>query len=452
MNSIGASVVTLLIAIVLFAPKRWALLGMMAGVLYLTEQQSIAVLGLNMTGIRLLEVFGIARIMVRREFSISNVNGMDRAVLMLYGYTTLVFLVRSGVGQAEAVGSMVDAMFCYFTFRGLIRNIDELKWFLRVFVIVLGPYVALLSVEMLTRENPFGVLGAGTWNFELRNGRIRCMGSFRHPALLGTLGSSLLPLYIGLLLTKANRIRACAGISLCLGIVLLSNSGGPLSGAAVGVVGWLFWIARRHMSLVRSVLVGTFVLLALVMKAPIWYLPARVSLLSGGGGWHRSYLLDMAYQNLSRWWFAGMDMYETKDWFEYVLEATGAADITNNYLAFGFKAGLLAIALFIVLLVRAFRALGQGLAVVRETVPTRMEAECLLWGLGCALLVHIVTWFGITYFDQIYVVLFMQLAAISCILQACGEGSYGRQGTMEKKQVHERELRSVVNNRSESLR
>ena len=444
MNSIGVSIVTLLGAVVLFAPRRWALVGMLGGVLYLTEQQAIDVLGLNVTAIRLLEVMRYWPRHGAKGVSMSNFNGMDRALLLFYGYTTLVFLTRSDVGQAEMVGSLVDAMFCYFTFRGLIKNIDELKWFLRVFVIVLGPYVALLSVEMLTRANPFGLLGARTWNFELRSGRIRCMGSFRHPALLGTLGASLLPLYIGLVLTKGNRIRALGGISLCLGVVVLSNSGGPLSGAAMGVVGWLFWIARTKMFIVRRFLVGTFVFLALVMKAPIWYLPARVSLLSGGGGWHRSYLLDMAFQNLGLWWFAGMDMDQTKEWFVYALDATGAADITNNYLAFGFKAGLLAIALLIMLLIRAFRALGQGLAVVRHTVPTPMETECLLWGLGCALLIHIVTWFGITYFDQIYVVWFMHLAAISGISQAFGEGNGRLQGMMWKKQVHKRELRCVV--------
>ncbi len=443
MNSIGASIVTLLGAVVLFAPRRWALVGMMGGVLYLTEQQAIDLLGLNMTGIRMLEVIGIGRIIVRRELA-SNINSVDRAVLLLYGYTTLVFLMRSDVGRAEMLGSLVDATFCYFTFRGLITSVDDLKWFLRALVIMLAPYVALLSVEMLTRHNPFGLLGASTWNFELRSGRIRCMGSFRHPALLGTLGASLLPLYIGLVLTKGNRIRAFGGIGLCLGVVFLSNSGGPLSGAAVGVVGWLLWIARTKMFIVRRILVGTFVLLALVMKAPIWYLPARVSLLSGGGGWHRSYLLDMAFQNLSLWWFAGMDIDQTKEWFVYALEATGAADITNNYLAFGFKAGLLAVALFIVLLIRAFRALGQGLAVVRHTVPPPMETECLLWGLGCAVLVHIVTWFGITYFDQIYVVWLMQLAAISCISQACGEGNGKLQGMIWKKEVDKRELRGVV--------
>ena len=59
MNSIGVSIVTLLGAVVLFAPRRWALVGMMGGVLYLTEQQAIDVLGLNVTAIRLLEVIGI---------------------------------------------------------------------------------------------------------------------------------------------------------------------------------------------------------------------------------------------------------------------------------------------------------------------------------------------------------------------------------------------------------
>jgi hypothetical protein len=418
MNSVGTSILALLISLVLFAPRRWALLGMMAGVLYLTQQQAIDVLGLNVTAIRLLELAGFTRIVVRREFLFSRLKGIDRSLLLVYGYTTLVFLMRSHVGQANVVGSMVDATSCYFTFRGLIRDVEGLKWFLHAFVIILAPYVALLFVEVLTFENPFALMGATTWS-DLRHDRIRAMGSFRNPSVLGTLGASLLPLYIGLVFSRNHRIRALAGISLCSAIILLSNSGGPLIAAAMGVAGWLCWIARTKMFIVRRILVGMFVLVALVMEAPIWYLLDRVSSLSGGAGWHRAHLIEMAFRDLDRWWFAGMSLDQTKNWFPYMLDLTDSADITNNFVAFGLQAGLFAVALLIFLLVRAFRILGQALTVVRYASLTPNDTEYLLWGLGCILSVHIVTWLDITYFDQFYAVWFMQLAAISSISYAC---------------------------------
>ena len=144
---------------------------------------------------------------------------------------------------------------------------------------------------------------------------------------------------------------------------------------------------------------------------------------------------------------------QTKDWFPYVIEITGGADITNNYLAFGLDAGLLAIALFIFLLIRAFRTLGQALAVVRSALPTANETEYFLWGLGCMLSVHISTWFGITYFDQIYVVWFMQLAAISSISQACIEANRKpvKDNDLRKKRIKQSIYRNRVNFDREDL-
>jgi hypothetical protein len=182
---------------------------------------------------------------------------------------------------------------------------------------------------------------------------------------------------------------------------------------------------------VRLTLLGIVVVLAFAMQAPIWYLPARVSSLTGGGGWHRSYLMDVAFSEFDKWWFAGMDSAETVGWFPYLVEATGAADITNAYLDLGLKAGVLAMVLFLLLLVRTFRRIGQALELGRRTTATRRETY-LLWGSGCALLVHIVNWFGITYFDQTYLLWFMQLAAVSALSQ----------GLQQKRRVYYRVVAS----------
>jgi hypothetical protein len=421
MNVVGASILMTLMAIVLFASRRWALLGIMAGVLYLTEGVQIEVFGVNLFSVRFLEVAGFIRVMLRREFSFSNLNEIDRALLLLYVYSTVVFLLRSTENQANRIGVALDAILCYFAFRGLIGGTDDFGWFLRAFVILLAPYVALVSVEGLTAHNPFVIVGAPGWAPDFRAGRPRCIGSFRHPDLLGTLGASFLPLYIGLAFAKADRMRALVGTGLCLGIVWFTNSGGPVAAAAIGVVGWVLWRVRTRMSLVRRSIVGLIVSLALVMKAPVWYLIDRVSSITGGSGWHRSYLMDVAFRNLDRWWLAGMPISETKHWFAFSLAATGGADITNQFISFGLNAGIGAVALFILLLIRSFRSIGKALAVLRSDSPESSEKEFLLWGLGVTLSVHVVNWLGVTYFDQSYAMWFLQLATIAnCSQEAAG--------------------------------
>ena len=439
MNAVGASILVILAVVVWSAPPRWVSLGMMAAVLYLPEAQQLVVGGVNLFGVRILGLVAFLRAMARREFSFTRLNSIDKAVLLLYTYKTVVHWLRSTEDWGSVVGPAVDVWFCYFTFRGLVGDLAELRWFLRSFLILLAPFAALVLVESLTGHNSFAFMGAkvagDNW---MRGDRFRCFGSFGHPSLLGTLGASFLPLYLALAFTRAERTRACIGLILCLAIVFASNSGGPLNTAAVGVVGWFLWRVRRNMRQVRWGIVGLLVMLALVMKAPIWYLPARFSQITGGDGWHRSYLLDVSFQHFSQWWFAGMSLKDTKGWFPYDLDGTGGADITNQFIALGLGAGLGAIVLFVVLLTRAFSSLGKALAFVRLNSAQVTQAEFMLWGLGVMLVAHIANWQGITYFDQTYVIWCLQLAAISSLSESCTATSLiSMEGTAEAEDAVE---------------
>src|SRR5580692_8004345 len=89
MNIIGVFVLVILIPVVLSASRRWAALGLIIGVLYLTQAQVTDILWLHMTAVRFLELAGFARVMSRREFSFSRMNGMDRTFLFLYAYTAM---------------------------------------------------------------------------------------------------------------------------------------------------------------------------------------------------------------------------------------------------------------------------------------------------------------------------------------------------------------------------
>src|SRR5262249_60318661 len=92
-------------------------------------------------------------------------------------------------------------------------------------------------------------------------------------------------------------------------------------------------------------------------------------------------------------------------------------DITNHFLVLGIPAGLGAMGLLVTLLTRAFSNLGKTLAILRSSGAMTRDIEFLYWSLGVTLAVHIFNWLGITYFDQTYVLWFMQLAVITSLTE-----------------------------------
>lgn len=413
MNALGAVILVVLLYVVVALPRRGALLGMVLGVLYLTQSQSFNVFGVNMYALRFLEIAAFFRVLHRHEFSFFEMNRVDRALLWIYTFAAAVYVVRSDGGSIADVAKTVDVCLTYFAFRGLMRDFQDLRWFLGAFVLALIPYVAFLAFEFFAHKNVFALLGAAPETDWLRDERVRCFGSFRHPSLLGSVGAAFLPLYIALFWDTSWRGKAILGILLCTAIVGFSNSGGPLSAWAFGILGWGFWILRERMRMIRWGFGACFAILALVMKAPVYYILTRVSSVTGGDGWHRSYLFDVALKNFEKWGFAGMPVAETGSWFPYHLPS-GDGDITNQFLRLGIQAGIGAIVLFTILLFRSFQILGQAAAALRSQGQS-LYSEHLLWGLGVALAVHIVNWLGITYFDQFSALWMLQLATISSL-------------------------------------
>jgi hypothetical protein len=248
----------------------------------------------------------------------------------------------------------------------------------------------------------------GGWE---REGATRCMGSFRYSVTLGTFAATFLALYIGLSHSKADRRFAYLGIALCVWMVWASNSGGSFSAGATALVGWGLWYLRANMKTFRRTIVAVLVVLAFAMKAPIWYAITHVPF--SGDSWHRAYLMDIAFQNIGLWWFAGMRLGDTASWFPYTIN--GGADITNQYLVYGLNAGIVSLALFILLLVGAFAQIRLAMQKLSVLGASYGITRPMLWGLGVTTAVHVVSWLGISYFDQMYVIWYFQLAAVASI-------------------------------------
>jgi hypothetical protein len=419
MNGVSGSVLVALLIVVCVGPRRWAVLAMMVGVFFLTQGHSVEIIGLNLYPVRFLEVAALGRVMARRELTKARLNRLDALLLLLYNYAAIVWLLRSPTVSAQQFASGLDPTICFLAFRGLIVDLDDLRWLLKALLTVLLPFTVLVYVERVTGQSAFTVVGAPS-ELGFRNGVARCLGSFRHAILLGSVAASFLPLYISLWTPKASRLVAAVGVLVCLILVGLSNSGGPVTSTAAACLGWLVWPFRTRMHLVRRAIAALSVCLLLFMNAPIWYIPFKISGIVGGGGYHRGLLMDKAWQDLNEWWLAGMDITATASWAPYVHELLGGVDVTNQFLMFGLRAGLPAIAICITLLSASFIKIGAASASVRRQGNGADVRERLLWALGVVLFVHAVSWLGVSYFDQSAVIWLMQLAALSAAIQDRG--------------------------------
>lgn len=422
MSAASALVLVALAIAIFFGSRRTALLALVAGTMFLGQGASFTI-GATIYPMRLLALVAFLRVLRLGEMRFSSLNDLDRAFLGAYGFAVAMYLIRTafGYGTSESisqtsnmskVGGFCDLFFGYFAFRGLVRDTDDLRQFLLRLPVLLVPYVGSLAVERMTGNNPLHLLGATSQIWIDAEGRYRCFGSFAHPSILGTFGASFFLLYVPLFVQGGARVRAALALALCLAIVGFANSGSPVTFLGLGLLVWALWLLRRKMALVKAGLAVCLLITALVMNAPIWYLPTRISGIVGGTGWHRSYLMERGFADIDRWWIAGMPLDLTVNWFPYHI--MGAADMTNVFLQFGVDGGLLALLLLVLALVLAFRRLGQALHAARLK-PADRSSELFLWSLATVLTAHIVNFFAITYFDQFNMIWAMHVAAISGI-------------------------------------
>jgi hypothetical protein len=410
-NSLGTILTVFFCGAILTLPRRQAALAIVASTLYLTQGQAVE-LGFNLFSTRFIEMAAFARILMRGELRRITFTPVDRLLLIFFSVMVGIYTIRSGHIDAYQFGTAVDGWLCYFSLRVLIVDFDDFTYLAKGTAFLLVPFALLMTFEAVTGHNLFAFMGGIPDEPDFRNGHYRAQGSFRHAILAGSLGATTLALLIGFLFQKSCRGWAVVGIAASIVIVLASHSSGPFMAAGVSLVAWGFWRFRLKMKTVRRSIFFGMLAMHLTMKAPIWFIFARISDVLGGDGWHRSNLIDKFIKNFSSWWFAGMDFLDTGDWAATKL-STGGVDTTNYYVSIGIVGGLLSLVLFIIVFVSCFKLIGRALGRLRihfgESNPA---TEAILWGVGCAVCSHMINLTAVEYFDQFYVIWYLHLAVL----------------------------------------
>jgi hypothetical protein len=396
--------------LVCFAPRRIAALVVLASVCYISQYEKFEVGGFNFTAIRSVLFVAMLRVVIRKDMTLTSFSRLDKALLVYPTVITLLYTIRLGSSAAFVyqLGCSYDVLLAYWVFRSLVPNLNEVRMFIVNVAYVIFPLAIFMVAESVTHHNFFGIELPDTY---MRAGRLRCAGAFRGPITAGTFGACWIPLFVGVFSIDHKRLPFVLGIVSSLAIVYTSNSSGPLMCVFGSIVAFGFWAFREKMRSVRWGIIGALIFLHLTMKVPVWFLFSKIEAITGGHGWHRSYLIDQAIRHLGDWWLLGTS--GTGVWMPTAFE-NGEADITNQFLLNGVNAGLLGIAAFVAIFVMSFKELGNALRTARHMGS---EFEKFFWCCGCMVFAHLLTIFTVEYFDQMRVVFYATLALVATV---CG--------------------------------
>jgi hypothetical protein len=144
----------------------------------------------------------------------------------------------------------------------------------------------------------------------------------------------------------------------------------------------------------------------MVMNEPVWHLMARVE---DPNAWHRYKVFDTFVENFSEWWLVGEP--DPLSW-----GVSQMRDPTNVYVVQGLTGGLLTLIILLLVLIFAFGNVGRALNT--RSIARSPKRQWICWCIGVAICVHAVTFLGTTYFGQLLVMLYLELALASsvCIL------------------------------------
>lgn len=416
-NQIGFFFTLIMAILFIVMPRKYAVMPLLMTALYLTQGQVMVIATLHFTMLRIMILVGFVRIAMRKEYGHVKLNKIDM-FLILYVISSVIIKTILWQTSAEFInrlGFAYDAIGSYFLFRCLIKDYDDFRILLKIMAFIIVPLAVAILMERSTGRNIFSIFGGVPEFSELRKWTFRCQGPFRSPILAGTFGATLMPLFIALWfkngLGNKNRISSIIGFTCATIIAIASTSSGPLMAYLFAIIGLLTWFFKDHMRAIRWGILFSLITLHLIMKAPVWFLMARISEILGGGGWHRAELVDQAIRHFDEWWLLGTK--NTAHWMATQLAVNpDSSDITNHFVMVGVNGGLISLILFIFIIIYCFKIIGVSLQLMKNVV---IDEKMILWTLGVAVFAHIISFMSVSYFDQIIVFWYMLLAVIASL-------------------------------------
>ncbi|HBG46048.1 MAG TPA: hypothetical protein DDW94_03570 [Deltaproteobacteria bacterium] len=391
--------------LMLLLPRRAALVPLIFAVVFIPIQQRVIIASLDFFILRILVLLGWVRVIIRSEHQEMKLNRIDKLMLLWTFSSVVVYslLWQTSGALVNRLGTSFDIIGVYFLTRFLVRSMDDVLWVAKTLAVAAIPVALAMLVERQTGRNLFSIFGGVPEYTIVREGKLRCQGAFSHPITAGSFSASLLPLFVAARNLNGRSLLMYFGIAAATLITISTSSSGPALAYLAGVIGIFLWHYRKHMRVIRWGFVFTLLGLHMVMKAPVWALMLKVKIFGASTAFHRYRLFDQFVNRVGEWWLLGVQ--STASWGYYLF------DVTNHFIRIAVDGGMITLALFIAILAYCFQSAGRAV----KSGYLKPGHDKVAWALGVSLFVHVVAFFGVSYFDQVKVILYMNLAMLAAV-------------------------------------
>lgn len=410
-HPIGLVALTLAVAAVFLVPRRYALIPFIVVACIIAPAQRVVIFGLDFTFLRLLTTVGWIRIIAMGDNRGFKFTLIDKVMIGWVLFTLVISPLRqpSMAILTYNLGVAFDAIGTYFLVRLLVRSRQDIIGLASGAAILSIPIASAMLYERMTGTNVFTILGGVPEHTIQRFGRYRAQAAFAHPIVAGVFWASLLPLILAGIRRRTDSIAMTAiGTIGTVVIVWCCSSSTPVH--LIGLIGIasLLFAVRWTLPWLRGGIIVSVVVLHVAMFQPVWHLFARVNFFHGSTGWWRYLVIDTFVNNWYEWILAGTS--NSTQW----ISGGHFADVTNEYVLEGVNGGIVKLALFLALIVLAFRQVGRSIRRLEQTQPaTSIRKDSgrlwLPWCVGVGMMVHAAAYFATGYFGQLIFMQFLSL-------------------------------------------
>ena len=396
------------VILILVLPRRSVVVPFLLMTFLVPMGQQLYLGGMHWMVLRIVILFGCLRLCLEKikakgGLFPNGLNGIDKAFIVWAFYAGLapILLFRTSGAVPFQMAFWLQAFGGYFLLRFGIQDVEDVARAAKTFALLVLFLSPCMAYERMGGINVFGYLGGCSMYPEVRGGVVRAQAVFGHSITAGCFAATLVPLFFWLWKSRRARGFAALGMVGSTMMVICSASSTPVF-AYAGAVGALFlWPIRRLMRPVRWGIAFVILGLSLVMKAPVWFLIARVNVTGVSDTYHRAMLVDTFIRHFKDWWLIGTDQTGSWGWDMF--------DLSNQFVAAGERGGMICLVAFIAVISLGFSRLGK----MRRLVAGDKKQEWFCWSLGAAMFAHILAYFGVNYFDQTVIWWFAFLSMIS---------------------------------------
>lgn len=400
----------ILCLLVLAVPRKVFFVPIILCACFIPADQRVIIFNLDFTPLRMLVIAGFLRMLMRMELGSFTLNYFDKLILGWSICGVVVYLIQQPDTKALIYksGQLFDVIGFYLLFRMHISSWGDIKLATKIFAVCSLIMAVLVGMEWATEQNPFEVLGRVSAT--IREGRYRCQASFPHSIILGLFWATLVPLFIGFAQQSKHKLLFWSALAASIFIAPATGSSTPILTLLSVLLLMCIYKCRKYTSLAAW---GLFVLLAflhIVMTKPVWHLVCRVGVVGGSTGWHRYYLIDEGISHINEWILLGCR--GTSHW------GRGLGDVTNQYLLEGVRGGLATLVLFLLVL---YMALKTFLKISLQSKDS--QHRFLAWCFFVTIIGHCISFFGVSYFGQIKILLYFIFACAGFAVSSEGNFS-----------------------------